>query len=104
VADGGERGAAVVEAIDGGDLAPLVALNNAHAVELSWLETDGLATLVRRSFRARMVDGGAGFLLAFDQDADYGSPNFLWFRERYARFVYVDRVVVNPAARGPGVG
>jgi uncharacterized protein len=33
-------------------------------------------------------------MLAFDQDADYDSPNFLWFRERLARFVYADRVVV----------
>jgi hypothetical protein len=43
------------------------------------------------------------FLLAFDQDAAYDSPNFLWFRERFPRFVYVDRVVVGPAARGRGL-
>lgn len=41
-------------------------------------------------------------LIAFDQDAHYDSPNFLWFRERYARFVYVDRIVTSPAARGRG--
>ncbi|TIP69850.1 MAG: GNAT family N-acetyltransferase, partial [Mesorhizobium sp.] len=29
-------------------------------------------------------------------------PNFLWFRERYPRFVYVDRVVVAGEARGRG--
>jgi len=39
-------------------------------------------------------------VLAFDQAADYDSENFLWFRARYERFVYVDRVVVAPAARG----
>lgn len=106
MADGGGPGAeaALVEPVDDGlDLTPLVALNNAHATELSWLNADGMATLVRRSFRARAAGGGAGFLLSFDQDADYGSPNFLWFRERYARFVYVDRVVVDPAARGRGL-
>ena len=96
-------GGAVVEAIDVRGLAPLVALNNAHAVELSWLDDDKMAVLVRRSFRARAAGGGAGFLLAFDQDADYGSPNFLWFKERHERFVYVDRVVVDPAARGRGL-
>ena len=42
------------------------------------------------------------FLLAFDQAADYDSPNFLWFRDRTPRFVYVDRIVVAPAARGRG--
>ncbi len=40
--------------------------------------------------------------MAFDQSADYDSPNFLWFRERHDRFVYVDRVVTSPLARGKG--
>ena len=37
-----------------------------------------------------------------DQTVAYDSPNYLWFRQRYRRFVYVDRVVVAPAARGRG--
>lgn len=41
--------------------------------------------------------------MAFDQDADYDSPNYLWFRERYPRFVYVDRIVVDPAMRKRGL-
>jgi len=40
--------------------------------------------------------------LAFDQDARYDSPNFLWFCARYPRFVYVDRIVVASSARGRG--
>ena len=40
--------------------------------------------------------------MAFDQDARYDSPNFLWFRSRYPRFVYVDRIVVASSARGRG--
>src|SRR5262249_12053797 len=43
------------------------------------------------------------FLLAFDQDADYDSQNFLWFRSRYPRFVYVDRIVVAARSRGRGL-
>jgi predicted GNAT superfamily acetyltransferase len=41
-------------------------------------------------------------MLAFDQDARYDSPNFLWFCSRYPRFVYVDRIVVASSARGRG--
>jgi len=41
--------------------------------------------------------------MAFDQAADYDSPNYLWFRERYPRFVYVDRIVVDPAMRKRGL-
>ena len=84
------------------DLPRLLALNNAHATELSWLTAERLAQLVERAFLARSIGGADAFLLAFAQDADYDSPNFLWFRARYDRFVYVDRVVVAPAARGRG--
>jgi uncharacterized protein len=80
----------------------LLALNNAHAMELSWLEPERFSVLVGRAFHARQIGGADAFLLAFDQDADYDSPNFLWFRERHPRFVYIDRVVVASAARGRG--
>lgn len=81
----------------------VLALNNAHAAELSWLEPDDLRHLIAEAFYAEAVEGCDAFLIAFDQDADYASPNFQWFRARYPRFVYVDRVVVSPAARGRGL-
>lgn len=80
----------------------LLALNNSHATELSWLEPHRLRHLVAQAFLAKRIGDADAFLLAFDQDADYDSPNFLWFRSRYRRFVYVDRVVVSPHTRGRG--
>lgn len=85
------------------DGAALLALNNAHAVELSWLEPEQLAHLIAQAFLARRVGVSDALLLTFDQDADYDSPNFLWFRARYPSFVYVDRVVVADSARGRGL-
>jgi predicted GNAT superfamily acetyltransferase len=82
--------------------ARLLSLNNQHSGELSWLDRDGFARLVGNAFLARRI-GDDAFLLALDQGASYDSPNFLWFRERYPRFVYIDRVVVAPAARGRGL-
>ncbi|GAC1634788.1 MAG: GNAT family N-acetyltransferase [Candidatus Acidiferrum sp.] len=81
---------------------PLLALNNAHATELSPLTLSDFDRLIHSSFSAAACDEGAAFLIAFDQSADYHSPNFLWFRERYDRFVYVDRVVTSPLVRGMG--
>ena len=80
----------------------LLALNNAHAQELSWLEAERLEYLIGEAFLARRIGRLDAFLLAFDQDARYDSPNFIWFRSRYSRFVYVDRIVVAPSARGRG--
>ena len=42
-------------------------------------------------------------LIAFDQNADYDSPNFAWFQDNYERFVYVDRIVVAERARWQGL-
>ncbi len=81
----------------------LLALNNAHAVELSLLDGAGLERLVGAAFVARRVGLADALLITFDQDSDYDSPNFLWFRDRYERFVYVDRVVTAVAARGRGL-
>ncbi len=81
----------------------ILALNNAHAVELSWLDPARLSLLLRQTFYARRIGAADAFLLALDHRAQYDSPNYLWFRERYPRFVYVDRVVVAPAARGLGL-
>ncbi|MBT1511224.1 GNAT family N-acetyltransferase [Bradyrhizobium sp. SRL28] len=80
----------------------LLALNNAHAQELSWLEPERLEYLISEAFLARRIGRLDAFLLAFDQAARYDSPNFIWFRARYPRFVYIDRIVVAPSARGRG--
>jgi uncharacterized protein len=82
--------------------AALLALNNAHAEALSHLTAERMRHLVAQAFSARRIGQADALLIAFDQDADYDSPNFLWFRARFARFVYVDRVVVAPHARGRG--
>jgi predicted GNAT superfamily acetyltransferase len=80
----------------------MLALNNAHAEELSLLRADALHRLLAGAFHARVIGDVAAFLVAFDERADYLSPNYRWFRDRYRRFVYVDRVVVAPEAGGRG--
>ena len=89
--------------VDASDLDWMLRLNQAHVRELSALGRVRLAELVERAAIAAVVDPAAGFLMVFDQRADYDSANFLWFRDRYPDFLYVDRIVVDAAARGRGV-
>ena len=85
------------------DIMPaILALNNAHAVELSPLTAAQLEALLDKAFYARQISDGGAFLLALDQRAAYESPNYLWFRQRYRQFAYIDRVVVSPLMRGRG--
>lgn len=93
----------MIERISPTDEPAVLALNNAYAEELSWLQPDRLSHLIGQAFYARRVGDLDAFILAFDQSADYDSPNYLWFRARYPRFVYVDRIAVASHARGRGL-
>jgi predicted GNAT superfamily acetyltransferase len=87
-----------------GGLSPaLLALNNAFAEELSFLTPEKAADLTGKAFMAACVGEADALLIAFDQDAAYDNGNFRWFKARFPRFVYIDRVVVAPAARGRGL-
>lgn len=92
----------MIELISPADEPAVLALNTLHASELSLLDAAGLKRLLGAAYVARRIGRLEAFMIAFDQDADYASPNFLWFRERYRRFAYVDRIAVATAARGRG--
>lgn len=91
-----------IEALDDGARAALLALNDRHRAETSPLDRARLDAMVHRAFRASAI-GVDAFLIVFDETADYDSPNFLWFRDRFERFAYVDRVVTGEATRGRGL-
>jgi len=85
------------------DLIPaLHQINQDHAVELSSLTPAEFERLIGAATYARAA-GDGGFMLAFDQDAEYDGTNFQWFCARYKRFIYVDRIVISPARRGEGL-
>jgi uncharacterized protein len=87
------------------DLAGMLALNAANEIELSPLNQAELQHLMVSALYCGVVGPvgqPVGFLLVLDQDAAYDSPNFLWFRQRLERFAYIDRIVIDAAARGAG--
>ncbi len=92
-----------IELDDAASVENLLVLNNAHAEELSLLDTASFRYLVTQAFHACRIGENDAFMLTFDQSARYDSPNFLWFRERYPEFVYVDRICVSSSARGRGL-
>ena len=92
----------MIEAISPADEDAVLGLNNEHATELSLLDAPRLTQLLSQAFLASKIGGLEAFMIAFDQSADYRSPNFLWFRDRYPRFAYVDRIAVAGQARGRG--
>ncbi|WP_305805042.1 GNAT family N-acetyltransferase [Stenotrophomonas sp. YIM B06876] len=90
-------------AITDADIAALLALNNAHATELSWQSPEAFSRLLAQACFARTAGEAEALLIALDQTADYDNPNFAWLAARYPRFVYIDRIVVAEALHGRGL-
>ena len=94
----------VLSALTAGDADRILDLNNEHAVETSSLDLSAAGHLLAMCFYAKGIGLGArGFLLALDQDAAYDNFNFQWFRSRFERFVYIDRIIIAKDARGQGL-
>ena len=81
----------------------ILAINHECEAMLSPLTMERLRWLLAMAYRVRIADDRSAMLIAFDETAAYDSPNFLWFRQRYRRFVYIDRVAVTASARGLGI-
>ncbi|HZD53125.1 MAG TPA: GNAT family N-acetyltransferase [Woeseiaceae bacterium] len=93
--------------IEAGDLEGVLALNQAAVPHVNSVPIAQIETFLREAayFRVALVDGVlSGFLVGLTPDADYGSPNFRWFRQRYDAFGYIDRVAVAETARRDGLG
>lgn len=89
------------------DLAKILLLNQAEVPHLGSLTAQELAALVPMTSHFHVIDDGgeiAGFLAAMDEGSAYQSVNFLWFKSRYPKFTYVDRLAVVPAYQGRGLG
>ena len=81
----------------------ILALSALHEEETSPLDRNKLSAMLAEAFHhATIGDGSLGYLIAFDQGADYDSVNFSWFQSRFDRFIYVDRIVVAASERGKG--
>lgn len=90
------------------DLGALHALNESEVPHLGTVTLERMQTLIRNSLATRVAvdEHGAiaGFVIVFDQTSDYDSANFIWFQNHYPKFTYVDRIAVNAAFRGQGIG
>ena len=85
------------------DFAVILALNLESEHFLSPLNRSKLTRLFGEAAVFQVAiwqDLVAGFLLVFGPEADYDSPNFLWFKSRFHDFLYVDRIVISERFRG----
>lgn len=99
------------------DLERLVELNEAAVPAVSSADGDHMAQLMAWAAAVWIVidDAGEtvddtvdravdGFVVLFEPGSPYPSPNYRWFSDRFDRFLYIDRVVIDSRVRGRGLG
>jgi predicted GNAT superfamily acetyltransferase len=89
------------------DLDPVWRLNEAAVDAVSSVTRDQMLALVGMSRDVLVIDDGdeiIGFCNTFNPGANYNSINYRWFSERYAEFVYLDRIVIAESHRNRGLG
>ena len=96
-----------IEIAQYGHFSAILALNEAAIPAVNSISLTDLEQLAAQScyFRVAIVeDEVLGFLLMLPPGASYKSLNYAWFSERYEDFAYVDRIVIDPAVAGTGIG
>jgi hypothetical protein len=90
------------------DLHTVLAMNEAAVPNVNSLDAGQMQDLCDQAayFRVAIASNTgkvSAFLLGLTPDAQYQSPNFLWFRRNYPSFAYIDRVAVAEDARRNGL-
>ena len=93
-----------------GEIAPrhharLLQMNAEFVHWLSPLDADGLSYVLARASYARQADEAAGVLIGYAHDVDYPNhQNLAWLLAHLQNFFYIDRVIIDGAAQGQGLG
>ena len=89
------------------DFSRILDINATEEEKTSRIDLARIAQLDRWAdyHRVAVVDDEIiGFLLVMSEASDYDGDNFRWFVERYSRFLYVDRIVIDRTFARRGVG
>ena len=90
------------------DLPRVLEINNANTPGVSELTFTELETDLENSLHALAIDNEQGevcaFCITFDPGAPDAGDNHRWFAERYASFVYLDRIAIDSTHQNLGLG
>jgi predicted GNAT superfamily acetyltransferase len=98
----------IVRNIVSTDVTRVLEINNANTPGVSELTMIELATDLKNSLHALVIDNEHGevcaFCITFAPDAPDAGVNHQWFADRFESFVYLDRIAIDPTYQNLGLG
>ena len=98
----------IVRNIEITDVARVLEINNANTPGVSELTLSELETDIKNCLHALAIDNEHGevcaFCITFAPDTPAAGVNHQWFAERFASFVYLDRIAIDPTYQNLGLG
>ena len=97
-----------IRAVESNDLEQLLFINelsipavNSISIEkFNWFFNNSIYFKLAYSFNNKI----SGFLLVLDSQLDYESLNYIWFKNRYSKFAYIDRIAILSEYQNQGIG
>lgn len=91
------------------ELNEITALNTAEVPHVNQLSCDEMSELIQIAdyvdARFDQADTLQGLAIGFKHSNNsYPGFNFNWFKQRFENFLYIDRIIVAPSARGQKLG
>jgi predicted GNAT superfamily acetyltransferase len=96
-----------IRAMTASDIEAVWAINQENIPAVGEETVEVLAELLAMSLFSLVAEADnvvVGFCMILGPQTQYRSPNYLYFCERYADFIYLDRVAVTSAFQGLGLG
>ncbi len=85
--------------------AQILHMNTEFVHWLAPMDQAQLNNVLARAAYARQINDGAGVLIGYPHDTDYPDhENMNWLRARLQDFFYIDRIIIDRAAHGQGLG
>ena len=97
----------IIRSMTASDIEAVWAINQGNIPAVGEETVEVLADLLSMSLFSLVVEAEkvvVGFCMILGPQTQYQSPNYLYFCERYADFIYLDRVAVTSAFQGLGLG
>ncbi|NYT03280.1 MAG: GNAT family N-acetyltransferase [Candidatus Methanofastidiosa archaeon] len=87
------------------DLPKILELNNIESKWVGKKEISFFQKYMNIPFFSIIEDkeNVVGFLMVMDHNTEYDSINFLWFKNKFKKYYYIDRVIVDESMRGKGI-